>query len=270
MSKIEPIRTKEDVIGFLVVVILCPIITWGKSGGDLSTVVWVTALCFFMYSAVSLPSWIRMADGAGQILSRCKRYIEENKVKIGLFVRPSINKNEITLANKYCAVSFNISMGLSSIKIFDKINGQEKILRVNKTFYDLLTSKNTHDLLTNLFFTVCEVFNYDIKAEEIEEKCKGKHPFLYKWEMKTKKQKNLTLDINQASEAELTALPGVTIAKAKRAIKMRNKYAFYLSMNQFYEAINLDEEFIEQIKTNGNKILLNELPEYKRLEKFDN
>ena len=31
--------------------------------------------------------------------------------------------------------------------------------------------------------------------------------------------------------------------------------------------MKLDEEFIEQIQTKGNKILLNELPEYKRIEK---
>ena len=78
--------------------------------------------------------------------------------------------------------------------------------------------------------------------------------------------KKLYIDINQASEAELTALPGVTIAKAKHAIKTRNKYAFYLSVNQFYVSIELNEEFIEQIQTKGTKILLNELPEYKKLE----
>ncbi len=268
MSKIEPIRTKEDLIAFLIIIISCPIVLWSKSGGDWAEAIALTILMCIIWFFASLPSWIRMQHGAVQILKRCKAYIEENKVKIGLFVRPSINKNEITLANKYCAVSFNISMGLSSIKILDKTSGQKKTLKVNKTFYDLLTSKNTYDLLISLFYAVCEAFNYDVTAEEIEEKCKGKQPFLYKW--KTKKYNKLSLDINQASEAELTALPGVTIAKAKRAIKMRNKYAFYLSMNQFYEAINLDEEFIEQIKTNGNKILLNELPEYKRLEKFDN
>ena len=266
MSRIDPIRTKKDLIVFLIVIALCPIIVWGKSGGDFMVAMSITIGVCFAYAVVSLPSWISMRHGAMQILNRCKKYIEENKVKIGLFVRSSLNKHEISLANKYCVVSFNISRGLNNVKILDKVSGQEKIMRINKTFYDLLTSKNTHDLLTGLFFTVCANFDYDITAEEIEEKCKGKHPFLYKWKMKTKKYKNLSLDINQASEAELTALPGVTIAKAKHAVKMRKKYAFYISMNQFYEAINLEEEFIEQIQTNGNKVLLSELPEYKKLE----
>ena len=47
---------------------------------------------------------------------------------------------------------------------------------------------------------------------------------------------------------------------------MRKKYAFYLSVNQFYEAINLEETFVEQITSKGTKILLNNLPEYKALE----
>lgn len=268
--KIDPIRTKEDFIIFLIAIPIAILYFYDKDGGGWVDAIALTILMCIIWFFASLPSWIRMQLGAVQILKRCKAYIEENKVKIELFVRPSINKNNITLANKYCVVSFNISSGLNNVKLLNKISGEEKILRVNKTFYDILTNVNTHDLLTGLFFTVCEVFNYDIKAEEVEEKCKGKHPFLYKWKKEIKKYKNLSLDINQASEAELTAIPGVTIAKAKHAVKVRSQQKLFLSMNQFYEAIELDEEFIEQIKTNGNKILLSELPEYKRLEKFDN
>ena len=68
------------------------------------------------------------------------------------------------------------------------------------------------------------------------------------------------------SEAELTALPGVTIAKAKHAIKVRQEQGKFLTMNKFYQAIDLDEEFIKQIPIKGNKIIYNQLPEFKALE----
>ena len=269
--KMYPIRTKKDSMPFVLTIIGwlalhgVPAILSKEVSFMVFAMMSLAFICLF-YFLVSLPSWMEMHQGATQILNRCKDYIEENKVKIGLFVRPSINKNNITLANKYCAVSFNISGGLNNVKLLDKVSGEELILRVNKTFYDILTSKNTQDLLTGLFFTVCKVFNYDITAEEVEKECKSNHPFLYKWKREIKEHKNLSLDINQASEAELTALPGVTIAKAKHAVKVRSQQKLFLTMNQFYEAINLDEEFIEQIQSKGNKVLLSDLPEYKRLE----
>ena len=37
-------------------------------------------------------------------------------------------------------------------------------------------------------------------------------------------------------------------------------------MKQFYQTINLKEEFIEQIPTKGNKIILCDLPEYQKQE----
>ena len=110
--------------------------------------------------------------------------------------------------------------------------------------------------------------DYDWKAEGLIKFIKNdlKHTKYADITEKNKIVRDISLNINQASEAELTANPGVTIAKAKHAIKVRNQQRLFLTMNQFYKAIDLSEEFIEQIKVKGNKIILDELPEYKRLE----
>ena len=188
-------------------------------------------------------------------------YIKSSKTSLGRFTRPVLSdRRKIILANKYTIIDFDIisfSEREGRVYITDKQNG---------SVYEIYFSKqNKSQRMISIFREICEIFDYEIVAKDVLKTIRNKN---YKLNQKTKETRNkkLYLDINQASEAELTAIPGVTIAKAKRAIKMRKKYAFYLSVNQFYEAINLEEQFIEQITSKGTKILLNNLPEYKHLE----
>lgn len=188
----------------------------------------------------------------------CRKYVEDNKTKIGLFVRPAVSKYDITLANKYCVFDADLltsSLYCMEYTVINKVNSEKTILKI---FSNDVKQKQ------NLFFNVCKTFNYDTKADDIinifeeiyrKRKTKTEH----------KNVKQIYLDVNSCSEAELTAIPGVTIAKAKHAVKVRNKMKF-LTMNQFYKEIELDEEFIEQIPVKGNKIILNNLPEYQKLE----
>ena len=188
-------------------------------------------------------------------------YINNNKVALGRFTRPVLNdKRKIVLANKYVILEFDItsfSIGEGQIVLTDKMHAKKYQI----TMFPNNPKKKTFSRMIDIFRDFCDIFNYEVVAENIL--CEVNK---IRNNMNKKEKEMLYLDINQASEAELTALPGVTIAKAKRAIKMRKKYAFYLSVNQFYEAINLEEQFIEQITSNGTKILLNNLPEYKALE----
>ena len=186
-------------------------------------------------------------------------YIEENKVSLGRFTRPVLNdKRKIVLANKYVILDFDIysfSAGGGRITLTDKINAKCYKIVFFKRYGRKVASMH------GTFIDICRLINYETVAENILKEVRKRKNNITEYEANT-----LSIDINRASEAELTALPGVTIARAKHAIKMRKKYAFYISMNQFYETINLEKEFIEQIKTRGNKILLNGLPEYKQLE----
>ena len=193
-------------------------------------------------------------------ISKYQQYIEENKTSLGLFARPVYyNKSKIILANKYVAIEFNISNADYNLFLIDVIDKIEKIKYTLK-----VTSARTYKSYRSFKKILNSIIDYDTTTKDVFLTLKRANTE-YEITKETEIKGNLLLDINQASEAELTALPGVTIAKAKHAIKVRNKLLF-LTMNQFYEAINLDEEFIEQIQTKGKKILLNELPEYKRLQ----
>lgn len=185
-------------------------------------------------------------------------YIEENKVALGRFTRPVMNdKRRIVLANKYIILDFDIysfSAGEGNITLTDKINAKCYKIELYKRYGKKAS-------LYDAFIDICQHINYETSAEDILKRVRKIKNSIVEIQAGT-----IFLDINKASEAEFTALPGMTIAKAKHVIKMRKKYAFYLSINQFYETAELENEFIEQISVKGNKIILNKLPEYRRLE----
>ena len=233
----------------------------------------------FFYAFFTFILWSESSIKKGNATSDIINYINEQSVRWGLFMRPTSNSSKFIFANKYSLLEVNFFKYPIQIKITNKISREEIIFTLKHTGSIMYSAQFSDALkgLKELFVLLFSNYTYETTAEDLIQKIESfeykitivAHLARRKKLLEKNKQKtfnNLYLDINQASEAELTALPGVTIAKAKHAIKMRNKYAFYLSMNQFYETINLDEQFIEQIQTKGNKILLNTLPEYRRLE----
>ncbi len=260
---------------WVLLIVLCCIL--GKKGIEEDTMVALCILTFFFPVFATLYCQIsdvfkedRSSVAILEKINAFRDYLEENSVRSSLFVQPTTKEKLFCFANKYFVLKFDLrDFDLLCFKIFvtDKTNGQE-------TVFNIINKNNDYridfpaETFNNFFKHIFKKIDYDLTASTlISVISKEIKKFAYiKVKTSTKNNKDLFLDINQASEAELTALPGVTIAKAKRAIKMRKKYAFYLSVNQFYEAINLEEQFIEQITTKGNKILLNELPEYKRIE----
>ena len=197
-------------------------------------------------------------------------YLMDNKTKYDLFVRPNADEEIFVLANKFLIFNVDIAnMDTLNMKItvLDKVNKTETIFQVkNKT--NIVNSNFPRQKLFKIMQRIFNKMNYGWKAEGLIKFIKNnlKLTKYAQIKEKTREVSSIFLDINQASEAELTAIPGVTIAKAKHAIKVRNKQKLFLTMNQFYKAIDLNEEFIEQIKFKGTKILLNELPEYRRIE----
>ena len=194
------------------------------------------------------------------VYNKLLEYIKSNKTSLNLFAQATIKKLKIILANKFMRLEVNMG------KVFFSTIGFSLTDKINAKKYNyIIASEFSLFYIGSVFFTkLFDILDYETKAEDILSYLEKYGGHIAK--QKVQKLSNQYLDINQASEAELTALPGVTIAKAKHAIKVRNKQKRFLTMNQFYKAINLDEEFIAQIPTKGNKIILNELPEYKRLE----
>ena len=192
-------------------------------------------------------------------VSSILRYIKSNKTHISLFTRPSSQKLKLVLANKFLILEIDVNKlvyGNREFVITDKTKGEKHIYRI----LNLSWLYGACGFFTKLV----EILDYETQFIDIIDYLN--ESMIDYEQAKMQKLHDIALDINQASEAELTAIPGVTIAKAKHAIKVRNKQKLFLTMNQFYQTVNLEEKFIEQIPVKGNKILLKELPEYKMLE----
>lgn len=257
----------DDFVINLIVFLICTVIytVIAAISGDSIAIALLLCITVAAFIVIFVPFSSMLIRKKRGLFSDCKEYLEENKVKLGLFIRPALNKNNITLANKYCAINFNLSDIFTNWTITNKITLEKIQIKLKTSKYAILTGDTKYDLY-KLFVEVIKDFDYETHAENLWNKVSGKNnvSHIRSGITKSKKQK-MFLDINKISEAEFTAIPGVTIAKAKHAAKVRKQKGFYLSVNEFYKAINLDEQFIEQIPTKGCKIFINELPEYQRL-----
>lgn len=239
----------------------------------------VLILLYILYYIIDLPLGIKT-----KIFSRHKilgyyhsnekemqnnqytNFILENLYKIELFVRPSDKWDKITLANKILTLEIDIKSFMynyCTLTIVDKINRKERTIEFHP-------QPRYCENKFALFQKLCGEFNYETSAEDVRTALKLVGTSKYRVDIKHSAIiEELCLDINEASEAELTALPGVTIAKAKRAIKLRKEKTRFSSVKEFYKKINLDEKFLEQIDFDGNDVILNELPLYKQIPKFE-
>ena len=253
----------EKVFGFII--ILGMMITAAALNRDIESLISIIFLIFTVFVVVLLPFLLSLHYEQRKLLENCREYLEDNKVKLGLFIRPALNKKDITLANKYCSVKLNVTKAFRELIITDKILCEEKHLSLKLSRYAILTN-DEKDTLYRFFIDAIKKFNYETKTQDILKLVSNKNNFLgIPCKIETVKTDKIFLNINRASEAEFTGIPGVTIAKAKHAAKIRKEKGFFLSVNEFYKAINLEEQFTEQISAKGNKIILNDLPDYKRL-----
>lgn len=180
------------------------------------------------------------------------KFLKDNLIKLNLFVRPRLDKYKVELANKYFLMRIDllyVNSSFASVYLLNKLTKQEKV------FENFLTERR----LVLMFEKIFEIVNYETNADELEEMLSS----ISRMKKKVVEYDKIYLDINEASEAEFTAVPGITIAKAKHIAKVRKEQKIFLSMAQFYEVAGLKEEYIEQIEVQGKKILLSELPEYK-------
>lgn len=244
------------------------LIIWGASSGSTSPTVHQhsqTVIVKKLDTFNETPSGTFSYVGTSEFSDEYHRYIEENAVRIERFKKPFGKKNEIILANKYLMITFDIKSfmyGNGFIAVADKLICKEKYLGLSFARTNSVLSQGEQQY--NFFKYICDNFDYETTAEDFWALLDKENIQYYEFKSE-KKIKNI-YDVNQMSEAELTALPGVTIAKAKHAIKVRREQGKFLTMNKFYQAIDLEEEFIEQIPLKGNKIIYNQLPEFKALE----
>ena len=100
----------------------------------------------------------------------------------------------------------------------------------------LFNERSTYDGVKNIFQTEFTVNEIDNEGEN-------------KIENVNIPQKNANLlNINSASEKELTDLPGISIIHAKNIIKYRTKNCGFKSLEEFYSALKINSHFQKQLR----------------------
>ena len=166
--------------------------------------------------------------------------------KIFLLPYKDIWKN-LTLSNKYCTLKLRGDG--------QTIVGKEKVARNNlpvRTFTIVASHVHAYTDLWNMF---CKNFSHQITYDGLVEKCKIFNTTIYEdiisspsQKVKPKEDVKIKTDINNCSEVELTALPGISIVIAKKIIKKREDIGGFKTVDEFLDFINLKPNMTNRLK----------------------
>lgn len=214
----------------------------------------------------------RLRQATTKRVSKQQRKTNRHKAlqKAKAFLKPYKElMGEHCLANENCKVNLVID------------NGEKKIICINKRITDknqrkLFTAKIAKDfteiytytvdyVVDNLWDILCDNFSYttvyenifsalsagmlDIKESSIIVKNNNNQiQQIYDSVSNTHIRTNNLLNINTATEAELTSLPGVNVVIAKKAVKHIEKTGGFTSIEEFIYKMKIKEIFEEKIK----------------------
>ena len=178
-------------------------------------------------------------------LKKCKKFTTKTKkfIKIKnqylnityLLDRKIITCKEVNKEKRILTVNW-IESAESEFEYKSKNNIFEKMFdNICLAFNEKTTYDNVAPILKNYFKTKEEITNAGPKKafEEIKEPKK----------IENKQIKNTIVDINKASEEELTKLAGITLIKAKQIIKYRDLHKGFKSKEEFFEQMKIKNHF---------------------------
>lgn len=175
--------------------------------------------------------------------------------KARMFLSPYKNIwGDLKLANKQCSLYLSKD-GLT-------IKGAEKVYPYRK--FRILSS-TVHDY-KDLWDMFCYDFSHQTTYDSLIESCRTYKLFIYEYanlaseiksndaskarviQLPTSKEVTQKLDINNCSEIELTALPGISIVMAKKAIKKREEIGGFKNVEEFFVFMKLKPHMESQLR----------------------
>ena len=218
------------------------------------------ACCFMLFQLAPIPTSITMLALFGVFLF-FKFYVPNKTVANGRVARreAALKKAKVYLApyddiwrdlkltNPYCYLTLGMD-GLT-IEGFEKTKGGTfRSFRVLKS--------NVHDWeeLWNMF---CKTFNYNKSYDGLLEDCRRFKLVIEEKLFEKSVEQNVPripapvlnrVDINNCTEEDLTALPGVSVIMAKKALKRRNEMGGFNSIDEFFADLNIQTHMQEQLK----------------------
>ena len=177
---------------------------------------------------------------------------------------------ELCLANENCKVNI-VAEGKKQKKIIcisktvTKDNTRKILTATATRDYETFYNMPYNEVVDNLFDVICENFTYttvyenvfaalttgmlDVKESVIVVPMqKNKTQKVYDKVTNTSIRTNNLLNINTATEAELSALPGVNIVTAKKTIKYIESNGQFKTVDEFIEKMKIKDVFAQQIR----------------------
>ena len=228
-------------------------------------------------SVLAIAYFILNSLNSNLLEDRAKTKRRENALlQAKMFLSPykDIWRN-LKLSNKKCELRLEYD---GRITARDKINPNRKfdVIHTNvhsmSDLWDLFCIRFTHNTSFDGLIEMCELFKADINLidnspaqTESESDSNNNNsivaPVVYA--EKTPKQK---LDINNASEIEITELPGISIVLAKKLIKRRDEIKGFKSVNEVCTFLKLKPHLENQLR---ELIYINKIKGTKQIQRYD-
>lgn len=187
-----------------------------------------------------ISDFIRLALRRRNAFKQCKNHLTKYK-------------DSYKLKNNYVVVIYDTKNKI--IRCIDK-SISKKTARINWFNQQSFETFYIDNLFEETFDSVCSLFNERTTFDGVVA------TFEYHFEVqidnpqKEKEVKNVNiphtnkklLNLNQATEEELTDLPGISIIQAKNAIKYREKNNGFSTLDEFFKKMRVTSHFQEELK----------------------
>lgn len=242
----------------------------------------ILSVCGFLmfYITVSILNIHSITDWSYPVEVQRQRRISLYKARAFLAPYKNIMGNH-TLSNKYCTVKFTNKNRENRFFCISKLHSKKDNIL---PYFEVVVMENlskSFPTANECFDALCNNFSYNTKLDDLHAIFAKSHnsynnyilndsayiPFsetkletseLAQFVKETKKKRETLqsiinnqieiININNASEAELTALPGINVIQAKKIINFRDYEREFSSVDDFFKVMKIKKHFHEQLK----------------------
>ena len=189
-----------------------------------------------------------------QNINRGTTYVSRQTAleSVTLYLAPhtSIWKN-LRISNKYCILRLGsdgetiIGLEKSSSDIYRKFRIVESKVHTMQEVWDMFCLNYSYNTSYDGLIELCNIFNVKY-VEEVHGKSNESHINLVPLDKDISFEK---LDINNASEVEITALPGISIVLSKKLIKKREEIGGFKTIEDVFLFLKLKPHMEKQLRS---------------------
>ena len=166
--------------------------------------------------------------------------------------------SNLKLSNKYCSLRLQANgrtiVGRETVNLYRTFRISNSRVHSDEELWNMFCNKFDHNTTFDNLIELCAQFQADINIENYyTANNSSKNNYNNSYQVDVPKPtvpeiKQEKLDINNASEVELTALPGISIVVAKKIIKRREEINGFKNVNEFLQFTQLKPHMQTQLR----------------------